>query len=454
MTIRSGFRRVSDDDEGLTLIEVMIALFVFSIIAMMVAYTLTSSLVRVRESRSREIAVNLAAQEIDYDRSIGNVFSVDSDQWSQVVNGTTFTITRSSDWVTANNSTVACGAGGGTLQYKRVNISVDWVGRTTGTNKVTSSSIISPNNRINDPNLGTIIVSVTSSTGAGAAGVTATVAPSATNANGAAVLSAQPAATDSNGCTYALKVTPGNYDVTLSTPNYVDINQNPTPVLRTVTVSQGSVGKAPFTYDSSALYTLQYAGATVPTNLPVTYVNVVGGAYTKIMGSAGTVRLFPFSDGYSAFAGAYVAPIGTNPSCVNVDPGSWTTPASGDGATGKALGAGTAAAPGGSASMPVASGVVTVTGLTAGQYVTAVLQSPVSGSGDPGCSTGTPNLTFSAATAASMTYVLPFGSWKLYSGSSSGSTANSIPTTRMTPVSRAILTPSLATITLDPRTVG
>ena len=454
MTIPRNVGRIETDDEGLTLVEVVIALFIFGIIATLVAYSLTSSLVRVRESRSREIAVNLAAQEIDYDRAISNVFSVDDDSWTKVVNGTTFTVTREADWVPANNSTVACGAGGGTLQYKRVNVSVDWVGRTSGINPVKSSSIVAPNNRINDPLLGTIIISVTSSTGAGTPGVTATVTASSTNPNGAVALAAQPAATDSNGCTYALKVTPGNYDVTLSTPNYVDISQNPNPVFKNLSVTKGGVSKAPFTYDNSGLFSLAYGGATVATNHAVTFVNAVGGVYTKTVGSAASVSLFPFGDGYSALAGAYVGPVGSNPTCLNVDPASWTTPASGDGATGKALQNGPAAAPGGSATLNVASGVVSVTGLAAGRYVTAVLQSPVNGTGDPGCATGTPNLKFGPATAGTMKYALPFGSWKLYSGTSSGSTSTSIPTSQMVPVTRAILTASQATITLDPRTAG
>ncbi|KQR53788.1 hypothetical protein ASF88_02750 [Leifsonia sp. Leaf336] len=452
MSISRILRRL-DGDDGLTLIEVMIAIFVFGIIATLVAFSMTSSLVRVRESRAREIATNLAAQEIDYDRSVSNVFTIDSDAWTQVVNGTTFHISRKADWVPTNNSTVACGAGGGTLQYKKLNISVSWDGQVAGTSPVTANSIIAPNSRINDPMLGTIIISVTSSTGAGTEGVTATVSPSSTNPNGAVALAAQPAATDSNGCTYALKVTPGNYDVKLSTPNYVDIKQNPNPVVSTLPVSGGGVGKAPFTYDNGALYSLQYTSGVPPTNLPVTFVSVVGGVYTQTLGTTASIRLFPFADGYSAFAGAYVAPVGSNPTCLTVDPAAWTTPASGDGATGKAVGAAPAAGPGGSGPMPVASGVVKVSGLTVGRYVTAVSQSPVSGSGDPGCAISTPNLTFGPVTATTMTYVLPFGAWKLYTGTSSGSTTTSIPTTSMTPVTRAIVT-APSTITLDPRTVG
>ena len=50
--------------------------------------------------------------EVDLDRSIANVFGVGDTTWSKVVNNTTFHVTRSTDWVSTNNSTVACGAGG------------------------------------------------------------------------------------------------------------------------------------------------------------------------------------------------------------------------------------------------------------------------------------------------------------------------------------------------------
>lgn len=443
-----------DGESGLTLIEVMVAMFIFALISIGIALSISSSLLLTNDTRARETAANLAAQEIDLDRSASNVFAVTDTSWTTVVNGTTFTIARGTDWVSTNNSSVACGAGGGTLQYKKVNIAVTWAGMRAATQPVRADTLIAPNSRINDPTLGTIIVSVKSASGAGTPGVVVSVAPSSTP-NGATALTTTPAATDSDGCTYALKVSPGNYDVTLSNPNYLDINQNPTPVLSTLQVTAGTAASAPFTYDNSGIFTLQYQNPTAvrPTNLNLTFVNPIGGAYVQPIGAATTTRLFPFSDGYAALAGKYVAPIGTAPSCTNVDPAAWTTPAA-DGAVGHTVQA-AAALPGQTQyTRLIAMGVVTVTGLASNSYLTAVSQAPIPATGDPGCTT--PNTyTFPKLTSgSSMTIALPFGAWKLYTGSSSGSTATTIATTAIAFVTRGVASPVQATITLDPRTVG
>ncbi|MFJ8896143.1 prepilin-type N-terminal cleavage/methylation domain-containing protein [Leifsonia sp. NPDC102414] len=443
------------DDAGLTLIEVMVAMFVFALISIGVALSITSSLLLTTDTRSREIAANLAAQEIDLDRSASNVFAVTDTSWTTVVNGTTFTIVRGTDWVSTNNSTVACGAGGGTLQFKKVNISVTWSGMRTATAAVRADTLIAPNNRINDPTLGTIIVSVKSASGAGTPGVVVSVAPSSVP-NGAVPLTTVPAPTDADGCTYALKVTPGNYDVSLSVPNYLDIHQKPAPVLSPVQVTAGTAQTAPFTYDNGALYSVQYASSTAtrPTNLDLSWVNPIGGTFVQTIGSATTSRLFPFSDGYAVLAGAYVAPIASHPNCLSVDPSAWTTPAV-DGAVGRAVQAGQAAPPGQTiTTLPIPMGVVTVNGLGNNTYLTAVAQAPVAGTGDPGCTTAN-TYTFPKLTSgSSMTVALPFGAWRFYTGNSSGSTSSTVPTTSIALVTRGVMTPAVQTITLDPRQVG
>ncbi|MDR6971508.1 prepilin-type N-terminal cleavage/methylation domain-containing protein [Leifsonia shinshuensis] len=450
------FRRspAVDDDSGLTLIEVMVAMFIFGLISVGIAASLTNALQLTRDTRAREIATNLAAQEIDLDRSVKDVFSVTDTSWTTVVNNTTFTIARNTDWVSTDNSSIACGAGGGTLQYKKVNISVTWLGMSPASAPVRSDTLIAPNSRINDPTLGTIIVSVRSASGAGTPGVSVTVSPSSPAA-GAVALSAQPPVTDADGCTYALKVTPGNYDVTLSNTNYLDIAQNPAPVLRNVQVTAGAAAPAPFTYDNSGVFTLNYGSgpALRPTNLKLTFVSVIGGPYVQTVGTNASSRLFPFTDGYATLAGAYVPPVGSAPSCVDVDPAQWTTAAP-DGAVGHP--AKTAAALPGQIvpTQPINMGMVTVSGLAANTFITAVSRAPIAGTGDPGCSTGDVYTFPKIPLAGSATIALPYGTWTLYTGTTSGSTSNTVPTSTIAFVTRGVATPPQNAITLDPRTVG
>ncbi len=104
-------------------------------------------------------------------------------------------------------------------------------------------------------------MSVVGASGAGTPGVTVTVTPSAVP-NGATALTTTPLPPTTDGCTYALKVTPGNYNVTLSATNYLDINQAATPVKQTIQVVAGAAKAVPFTFDNSAIYNLAFANTT------------------------------------------------------------------------------------------------------------------------------------------------------------------------------------------------
>jgi prepilin-type N-terminal cleavage/methylation domain-containing protein len=440
-------------EAGLSLIEVLVAMMIFAVISVGVAFSIVNTLVMTRESRAREVASNLAAQEIDLDRSINDVFSLGDKTWDTTVNGAIFHMARSTGWVSSTGSTLACGTGGGTLQYKQINISVTWAGQSAATSPVRADTLIAPNSRINDPTLGTIIVSVKSASGAGTPGVTVSVTPSAVP-NGATALTTTPPVTDADGCSFALKVTPGNYDVTLSSTNYVDIKQNTAPKVTALGVTAGGASTAPFDFDNGALFTLNYASNYTgsvpirPTNLDTTFLSTVGGDFTTKLGVATSTRLFPFSGGYATIAGAYVPPAGTAPTCINVDPASWTVPAA-DGAVGQAPQT-AAALPGGPVTAKVPMGVVTVSGLTANKYLTAVSQASAPGTGDPGCGIQTV-YTFPQLTTTSTTVALPFGSWVFYTGSSSGSTTTPIATSSVSLLTRGILTPTTKIVTLDPR---
>ncbi|MEB0002152.1 prepilin-type N-terminal cleavage/methylation domain-containing protein [Cryobacterium sp. RTC2.1] len=447
------------DTSGFSLVEVLVAMMVFAVVALGVAFGIVTSLVFTKETRSREVATNLASQEIDLDRSFNDIFAVvDAPPWDQVVNGTTFHVARTTSWVSEDDSTKVCGSGGGTLQYKRINISVTWDGQSAATPAVQADTLIAPNSRINDPALGTIIVSVKSASGAGTQGVSVTVTPNAIVPNTAVALASPTLpVTDAQGCTFALRVSPGKYDVKITKTNYVDINQNST-VTKLADVVAGGAAAPPFDFDNSARFDLDFASnytsgnPVQPTNLDTTFISTVGGVYVTQLGVATSAYLFPFSGGYAALAGAYVAPVGSAPSCLNVDSAMWTTPAA-DGAVGQALPT-SAAAPGGNVPTNIPMGVLTVNGLTANNFVTAVGQSAPLGSGDPGCGIHA-IYKFPKLTSSTTTIDLPFGSWTLYTGTTAGSTTTVIPATaaRMVLLTRGILTPLSSIVTLDPRLV-
>ena len=118
----------SSHDGGLTLIEVVVAMMIFMVITTGLLYTMTSLLGITRDSRPRQVATNLAAQEIDLARSIGDVFNVQLVERTVELNGDRFTVKREAEWDSNAAVTEPCGAGGGTLRFKRVKVTVSWEG--------------------------------------------------------------------------------------------------------------------------------------------------------------------------------------------------------------------------------------------------------------------------------------------------------------------------------------
>lgn len=451
----------SDAEEGLTLVEVVVAMMIFSIISISVAFTITNSLVLTRGSQDREIAANLAAQTIDLYRSYDDVFDVEDAVGSvdKQVSGKTFHIATSGGFTQATStdtSTTICSAGTGALQYFHVTVAVRWDGMGASA-PVYSDTDIAPNSRINNNTQGTIIVDVTGASGSGTSGITVSAASKSGTASPLSVT------TDAKGCAYLLKVDPGDYNVSISKTGYLDVLQASAPS-KLKTVKAGASVAASFTYDLAASYPLGFPNnATIPSDLTMTYVSTIGGVYNPTT-TTNPTPLFPFSEGYSILAGTYVPAAGASPSCLSPDPGSWSTKAS-DGATGKPVDK-VAAQPGqtpSTGSVSVGMGVVKVTGYTKGWYLTAVSTSAPASTGDPGCSISK-SYSFPKTTATSgsgtnsgtMTIALPFGSWYIYQGSSAGATSALLGSSNFSPQTRtsSTLLSGLFMLTLDPRSTS
>src|SRR5699024_11138854 len=102
------------DDSGISLVEVLVAMMVFAIISLGVAYSLGTMMVQVRDARAREVASNLAAQEIDVARATANVANLfEVVRPVATVNGIPFTVHRTTRWITDAATGGACGIVGG-----------------------------------------------------------------------------------------------------------------------------------------------------------------------------------------------------------------------------------------------------------------------------------------------------------------------------------------------------
>ncbi|GEK19968.1 hypothetical protein CXY01_04880 [Cellulomonas xylanilytica] len=435
----------------MSLVEVLMAMLIFAIVSTGLIYTMLSVLSLGRDSRARQVAANLAAEDIDRTREEKNIFDLQDKSYSRDLNGDTFHVDRETSWVSDPNLEFACGAGGGALRYKRVNITITWDSMRTGTEPVRADTVLDAKDRINDPTRSTLLISVLNGEGLGSPGVSVVAQP--TTAAGVPVGAALPTATtDSEGCAYVLKAPPGSYKVTVTKAGYVDINQATAPSVL-LSVAANATASAAFAYDRAAVYTLRFgnnvAGVTpsVPAgSMLTTFDSTYGPKNPSVSTGSNTPRtysMFPISSGYSIFAGTCdLSTLKTGPA----DPANWT---------GGVRQPEAAAAPGGSVTVEVPMGIVNVAvgplSVTNG-FIKAVAVAAPAGAGASGCTTPVQTLTFSSAVlnaAGNATIALPYGFWKLYRGSSSSQTT-AITTAQVTPVTGGNVHPD-STVELDPR---
>jgi len=455
-------RLAARDDAGLSMTEVIVALFVFTIFILGLGYSLLSMTRLIGDDENREVAAGLASQEMDRVRAIPDAFDVLSSTTTQVVGGTTFTITRTAGWVTTTGSTASCGSGGGNLQNKAVDVQVTWGKQYGKTSPIRATTILAPTTRINDPSFGTIIVSTLGVGGVARGNIPVSVA---VKVPGVAPTSVDP--TDSSGCSYILKVAPGTYTVSVNQAGYISsqLTASPTPTSQLATPTQdvvvvaGGSSQANFQYDAQATYNVTYgptiSGQTprLPTALTTTFLNSSGVQKSTSTPSA-TQFLFPYGEGYSTVAGPYTASPSTTSGCQSIDPVWWKAGT----VLGVPLAAGTrpqtpGVAPGSSGPLNVPMGVVAVTWPAGNTATTAQLSSTPAPSGtrDPGCFTA-PSYTYTfptAPAAGTVSYLaVPFGSYLAYTVVGSTPTAL-VGGTGVTNATHGEVTGNV--VTLDPR---
>ncbi|MDM7891716.1 prepilin-type N-terminal cleavage/methylation domain-containing protein [Curtobacterium caseinilyticum] len=445
-------RAARESDEGFSVIEVMVAMTIFAMIAAGVAAGIVSTMYLTQDNRSREAALQLANQALDAARSTKDVFTLDDETLPATVGKQTYTVKQTTNWINSDGSDNTCGAGSGVLAYKRVAITVSWTSGTSPRQKnVVLDTLISPSSAVSSATASTIVVGVKTATGAANPGVSVTITP---DSDGAKSLAKPPAVTDANGCSYAVGVTPGTYKVTIAKAGNIDPTGDSTPDAVVKTIA-GGVGNKTFAFDRAISVTTggplnlkDGVSAKLPASLPMTYVS---GDTVRTATTTPTL-LYPFQ--WTAIAGAFSS------TCPNVDPTKW--PAAGgftaspnifNGTDGTTPGFNpttdltvTARAPMGVIDVKT-NGLDTVLSATV-KNTTAVPN------GDPGCGTTTYWFTGLNSNKAT-TIALPFGTYTL-AGTTvlGGLLSNGAVNVSANPdVMNLKVSTSGKVVTLDPRTV-
>lgn len=461
-TLQIRLGKAADRSAGISLIEVIVAMFIFALISLGVASALITMTRVSTDAAARQAASSLASSTIDNARSITDLTTLVSSTspTNITVGGRAYHVSTIAQWnQVAAGPEAQCSSGSGALISKSVRVVVTWDGMGATAAPAEAATVVSPATRVSAIDKGVILVSVRTASGAGNAGVSISVVKSPVNPGTAQTITSAIAPTDAQGCGYILNVNPGKYVVSIaksgtSTPS-VDILQSPSPS-QSVDVTAGSSSTAPFQFDQSGTFTVRYgtnftsSPVVLPSGLATTFVNNYPMYVTTL---PGPYALHPWAAGYSVLAGALAVTGSTASSCLSVDPGAWPSMTDVTGTYSGKRPNPAAASPGGPVTVDVAMGVATVTG-PANAYIKAVAQTAgPSGSGDPGCAMPS-TYVYQLPSSGVANLALPFGSWTFTSGNATTQTT-AVPASSIVIKTRgAVATVSgKAVASFDPRTL-
>jgi len=133
---------------------------------------------------------------------------------AQTIQGTTFTLTQTTEWVNRGSSNSVCNSGTNSSLLLRATVVATWGFQSES---VTDSTLIAPPNGTLSSSDGSLPVQVDQANGTGFAGATVTTTP-------LPPLSGLPTwiTTGSDGCAFFAQLAPGNYSVVVSSPGGVD----------------------------------------------------------------------------------------------------------------------------------------------------------------------------------------------------------------------------------------
>jgi type II secretory pathway pseudopilin PulG len=409
-------------DQGMTLVEVMVAFTLFAVMSTAVLAVLGGAVRLTHEDRARMVASDLAARELEITRDtftsavqgpdavttnlVTNPHPLAGGTAGQplVVNGVPYTVERTAQWAAVDSEAASTCDEGTTseLAYLKVKVSVRWPALGARP-PVEMSTVMTPPKGTYSTFAGHIGLKVVDASGRPQPGVQV----SARAASGAV----RTGTTAADGCALISFVAAGSYSVTASAPGFVTPQGSPTGDA-TALVQAGQIWKGTVEYDRAATVTVAFTTApghalpTAATNtLPVLLGNaaLVPSGSRTVTGSGNTrtiEHLWPYPSGYQLWAGH----------CLDNDPQY----------TGQGRELPVAVVAGQTRAAPVVLAPVTVPGPPgAAVRATAVLAPADAADQDPTCpSSSTPTVVELGTVGAggSLATSLPYGVWRVAAG--------------------------------------
>ena len=294
------------EDSGVTLVETLVALFLFAVLSFAVLAALVWSVRTNFDARNRQAAAAIASSEMDRIRNIADPGQLLDRTSSQTVNGVLYSTQSIVSPRYADPSADPCAAGGrNSLVGWMVDVIVTWanMGKTP---PVRTDTLLTPGDQVVDGTRGQMGIRVYNELGSNYSetnmGVTVTGPASSYQF------------TDNMGCAFFEDQLPGTYSVGPALGGWVDPQGNPLPK-KTLTVASGQATLTGFEYAPqwNPLINLTNGGYRLPANVslnldtprwtPSTTRNFAGSGSTRSVCNA-TFCLYPFQAGYTGWVGS------------------------------------------------------------------------------------------------------------------------------------------------------
>jgi prepilin-type N-terminal cleavage/methylation domain-containing protein len=323
-------------DSGFTLVELVVALLLLAIIMSASLYALLQGLGLSRDNQERVVASNLVSGVLEkletstlsstgfntVAASVGTTALA-----NQTVAGTTFHFTQTNEWESRGATSSVCSSGTNTNLVLVVTVKATW--GYGGESVSESTTMAPPSGSVGTTGDGALAVQVDQSGGAGFSGATVTATNSSTN-------STTSYTTGSDGCAFFDSLTPGNYNVSVSSPGGVSIGEASTyQTTSSLKVSSPGVntslaGTAAIYYETGGTVTWSYSQPYSSTPLipaegmPISVDNPSQGlnnganmyAFAAPLGASTSGTITPvYPNTYTIFAGG----------CTDADPNGVTT---------------------------------------------------------------------------------------------------------------------------------
>jgi prepilin-type N-terminal cleavage/methylation domain-containing protein len=238
-------------DAGFSLVEVLVAMGVFSVLVTVVLGLVVRTAGVAATNDRRVVAAGLADRQLESARSQRAVDIVDGGTTRvETVGNVTYIVKQTASYVPADATTSVCTATGSSLAYKLVTVTVSWpdMGRVKPVRADTLRAVGIGDDGL-DAATGSVALAVVGADGAALADIPVTLTP------GGLTLT-----TGQDGCVVFTGLAPATYTATADVSGYVGTANTQLASLASLGVTAGGIARGTLTYDTARAVTLATSG--------------------------------------------------------------------------------------------------------------------------------------------------------------------------------------------------